>query len=139
MDKHKDLDDYAPYVLRIASWEENQRYKAGNKNYGNDQPWFKFHARKLLANIDFMSLEPGQRDFLVLLWAVASADNGYLPDNKTLAFRLRRDLGSTEAFLSFFIENKWVLEVSRAKYMSDSGIDFINPNTARETEDEIHF
>lgn len=139
MDKHKDLDDYSPYVLRIASWEENQRYKAGNKNYGNDQPWFKFHARKLLANIDFMSLEPEQRDFLVLIWAVASADNGYLPDNKTLAFRLRRDPDSTWAFLKFFIENKWIVEVSRAKYMSDSGIDFTNPNTASETDDAIHF
>lgn len=124
MNKHEDIKDLSSHVLRIANWEETQRYKQGNKNFSNDQPWFKFNARKLLANREFMSLSIEHREFLVMLWALASSDNGYLPDPDQIAFILRREIILTKEYLGYFTENKWIISVPRAMYMTDNGVDY---------------
>ena len=132
MNKFKDINELASYVLRISNWEETQRYKSGNKNFNNDQPWFKFNARKLLGDLDFMSLSVEHREFLIMLWALASSDNGYLPEPDQIAFMLRRDNEKTKEYLEYLLKSKWLLEVTRAKYMTDNNVEFINPITVRE-------
>ena len=132
MNKFKDINELSSYVLRISNWEETQRYKSGNKNFNNDQPWFKFNARKLLGDLDFMSLSVEHREFLIMLWALASSDNGYLPEPDQIAFMLRRDNEKTKEYLEYLLKSKWLLEVTRAKYMTDNNVEFINPITVRE-------
>ena len=92
--------------LRIKDWDENQQYKKG-KNFSNDQPWFKFHARKLLSDMSFMNLSVDERELLIMCWAIASRDNGFIPDLEQIAFDLRRPKETLEPIFKKLIEKHW--------------------------------
>jgi hypothetical protein len=68
--------------LRIKNWEKFQHYK------DRDPPWIKLH-RGLLNDPDWHDLDPVAAKSLVMLWMIASENEGNLPDARKLAFRLR--------------------------------------------------
>lgn len=68
--------------LRIKNWEKFQHFK------DRRPPWVKLY-RDILDDPDWFELDPKAAKMLVMLWLIASEDDGFLPDEKKLAFRLR--------------------------------------------------
>lgn len=69
-------------VIRIKGWEKFQHFK------DRKPPWVKLY-RDLLDDLEWHELDPKAAKVLVSLWLIASESDGYLPDPKKLAFRLR--------------------------------------------------
>jgi hypothetical protein len=69
-------------VLRIKNWEKFQHFK------DRRPPWVKLY-RDILDDPDWFDLDPKAAKILVMLWLIASEDDGFLPEAKKLAFRLR--------------------------------------------------
>jgi len=69
-------------TLRIKGWEQFQHFK------DRRPPWIKLY-RDILDDIQWHELPAQSAKILVMLWLIASENDGYLPDTKTLAFRLR--------------------------------------------------
>jgi hypothetical protein len=69
-------------TLRIKGWEQFQHFK------DRRPPWIKLY-RDLLDDIQWHELPAQSAKILVMLWLIASENDGYLPDAKTLCFRLR--------------------------------------------------
>ena len=96
-------------ILRVSEWEKYQHYKKKNKNFNNQQPWFMFHARELLNDVDFMTLSPDDREFLIVgCWAIGSQDNGFLPNPEQHAFMLRRPIEEVMKYRDLFLERGWL-------------------------------
>lgn len=96
-------------IIRVSKWETYQHYKKKNKNFNNEQPWFMFYGRKLLRDMEFMTMTPDQRDFLVVgCWAIGSQDNGFLPEVKQHAFWVRRKVEEVQAYRDFLLKTKWL-------------------------------
>ncbi|MFA7291876.1 MAG: hypothetical protein WC023_06465 [Rhodocyclaceae bacterium] len=68
--------------VRIKSWTKFQHFK------DRRPPWVKLY-RALLDDMEWHQLEPHAAKTLVMLWLIASENEGWLPEAKTLAFRLR--------------------------------------------------
>jgi hypothetical protein len=79
--------------MRIKNWSEFQHYK------DRDPKWIKLY-RYLLDDIEWHLLDPKCAKVLVMLWLIAAEKNGFLPDSKTLAFRLRLSVQETETICS---------------------------------------
>lgn len=62
--------------LSVANWEKFQHYKDRNP------PWIKLH-RSLLTDYQFACLHDASKLHLMLLWIVASQQNGVIPDDPT--------------------------------------------------------
>ena len=69
-------------MAKIKNWSKFQHFK------DRKPPWVKLY-RELLDDIEWHLLEPKAAKVLTTLWLIASEYDGNLPDNKTLAFRLR--------------------------------------------------
>ena len=102
--------------LRIKDWEKFQHYKKKNKNFNNEQPWFMFYGRKLLRDVDFMTLNIEQREFLIMSWAIASQDNGFLPPINQIQFLLNRKEDVINRNLEFLFGEGWLVEYDNEKY-----------------------
>ena len=86
--------------MRIKNWREFQHYKH------RSPPWIRFH-RSLLDDLDWHKLEGDAAKALVMLWLIASEDEGSLPEAVELAFRLRiseKQLNSIVSKLSHWLE-----------------------------------
>lgn len=68
--------------IRIKNWNKFQHFK------DRRPPWVKLY-RDLLDDMEWHQLEPRAAKTLVMLWLIASENDGELPEAKTLAFRLR--------------------------------------------------
>lgn len=68
--------------MRIKNWTKFQHFK------DRRPPWVKLY-RDILDDIDWHELDPLAAKVLVMLWLIASEDEGRIPNTKTLAFRLR--------------------------------------------------
>ena len=68
--------------MRIKNWTKFQHFK------DRRPPWVKLY-RDILDDIEWHELDPIAAKVLVMLWLIASEDEGRIPDTKTLAFRLR--------------------------------------------------
>jgi hypothetical protein len=68
--------------IRIKNWSKFQHFK------DRRPPWVKLY-RDLLDDMEWHQLEPRAAKALVMLWLIASENEGELPEAKTLAFRLR--------------------------------------------------
>jgi hypothetical protein len=87
-------------VYRIRSWEKFQHFK------DRRPPWIKLY-RDVLDDMEWHELDPAASKVLVMLWLIASEDDGKLPDSKKLAFRLRmseKDIISAISQLSHWVE-----------------------------------
>lgn len=112
-------------VLRIKDWHKFQHFK------DRRPPWVKLY-RELLDDIDWHELDARAAKALVMLWLIASENDGYLPETKKLAFRLR--MSETAALdvlskLSHWLEQGDIKAIS-GRYQSDA------PETEVETEVE---
>jgi hypothetical protein len=68
--------------MRIKNWTKFQHFK------DRRPPWVKLY-RDILDDLEWHELDPLAAKVLVMLWLIASEDEGRIPDTKTLAFRLR--------------------------------------------------
>ena len=68
--------------MRIKNWHKFQHFK------DRRPPWIKLY-RDILDDPEWYTVSGDDAKVLIMLWLIASEDGGELPDNKTLAFRLR--------------------------------------------------
>lgn len=79
--------------LRIRNWEKFQHYKF------RKPPWIKLY-REILDDPDWHKLSGESAKGLIMLWLIASEDDGCLPASDVLAFRLRISENRVIALLS---------------------------------------
>ena len=111
--------------MRIKNWHKFQHFK------DRRPPWVKLY-RDLLDDYEWHQLDPLSSKVLVMLWLIASEDDGKLPNIKTLAFRLRLSEKQTNDAiinLSHWLEQDDIGVISD-KYQHDL------PETETETETE---
>lgn len=111
--------------MKIKNWSKFQHFK------DRRPPWIKLY-RDLLDDIDWHQLDPFASKVLVMCWLIASEEDGNIPDNKTLAFRLRMSEKQTSeciSKLSHWLEHDDINVISE-QYQHDA------PETERETEKE---
>jgi hypothetical protein len=109
--------------MRIKNWTKFQHFK------DRRPPWVKLY-RDILDDLEWHELDPLAAKVLVMLWLIASEDDGRIPDTKTLAFRLRLTEIKTKEIiikLSHWLEQDDINVISSG-YQIDS--------TERETETE---
>ena len=89
--------------------------------------------RDILDDLEWHELDPLAAKVLVMLWLIASEDEGRIPDNKTLAFRLRLSESKTKEIV---IKLSHWLEQDDINLISDVYQDDL-PETETETETNI--
>jgi hypothetical protein len=112
--------------MRIKNWTKFQHFK------DRRPPWVKLY-RDILDDLEWHELDPLAAKVLVMLWLIASENDGRIPDNKTLAFRLRlTELKTKEIIikLSHWLEQDDISTISE-QYQSD------RPERETETKKEI--
>ena len=113
--------------MKIKNWAKFQHFK------DRRPPWVKLY-RDILDDIEWFELDPKLAKTLVMLWLIASEDDGgRLPDVKVLAFRLRqteKEINSAFIGLSHWLEQSEIVSIS-PRYQNDS------LETETETEIEI--
>jgi hypothetical protein len=118
--------------MQIKSWAKFQHFK------DRRPPWIKLY-RDILDDIEWHELPAESAKTLVMLWLIASEEDGNLPDLKTLSFRLRipqKQLETQLKDLGHWIETE--------RYQSDISVSQKNSvaevsdhqETERETEKE---
>jgi hypothetical protein len=111
--------------MRIKNWTKFQHFK------DRRPPWVKLY-RDILDDLEWHELDPLAAKVLVMLWLIASEDDGRIPDTKTLAFRLRLTEIKTKEIvikLSHWLEQDDINMIS-------SGYQLDSTETERETEVE---
>jgi hypothetical protein len=110
----------------IKNWKQFQHFK------DRRPPWIKLY-RELLDDINWHSLDGESAKILTMLWLVASDNqDGSLPDNQQLAFRLRiteKQLNQYFTKLSHWLIQDDITMIS-TRYQLDA------PETETETETE---
>lgn len=76
--------------MNIKNWSKFQHFK------DRKPPWIKLY-RELMDDIEWFLLSPESAKLLIMLWLLASENNGYLPDIKTISFRTRMTIKDVEA------------------------------------------
>jgi hypothetical protein len=110
--------------MKIKNWAKFQHFK------DRRPPWVKLY-RDILDDLEWHELDPLAAKVLVMLWLIASENDGRIPDNKTLAFRLRLTEVKTKEIiikLSHWLEQDDINKISKG-YQVDL--------PERETETEI--
>ena len=81
-------------MIKIKNWQRFQHYT-------NRKPsWIKLY-RDLLDDPEWAALDGNTAKILVMLWLLAAeGENGGLPDNETIAFRLRKSTKDINAAIS---------------------------------------
>jgi hypothetical protein len=80
-------------TARVKNWKKFQHFK------DRRPPWIKLY-RDLLDDPDWHELSGDEAKALVMIWLVASENDGDLPDNRKLAFRLRIGEREVETLLN---------------------------------------
>lgn len=99
---------------RIKGWNKFQHFK------DRRPPWIKLY-RDILDDIEWHELDSVAAKSLVMLWLIASENDGSLPDTKILAFRLRvteSQIKSTISKLSHWVEQDDINPISE-RYQDD--------------------
>jgi len=112
-------------MTSIKNWKKFQHFR------DRRPPWIKLY-RELLDDLDWHELEPKAAKVLVMLWLIASENDGNLPEIKNLAFRLRmseKDAMSCVDKLSHWLDQDDISVIS-SRYQDDL------PETETETETE---
>ena len=112
--------------LRIKNWSKFQHFK------DRKPPWIKLY-RDILDDLDWHDLDPLAAKCLVMIWVIASEDDGRIPDIRKLAFRLRvpeNQMKSIVSKLSHWLEQDDINMISE-RYQDDL------PETETETETEL--
>jgi hypothetical protein len=118
--------------MRIKNWTKFQHFK------DRRPPWVKLY-RDILDDLEWHELDPLAAKVLVMLWLIASENDGRIPDNKTLAFRLRlTELKTKEIIikLSHWLEHDDINAISE-QYQCDRPETETETETKKETKREI--
>jgi hypothetical protein len=100
----------------IKNWERFQHYK------DRRPPWIKLHAQ-LLNDRAFMELALASRGLLLLLWILASEDDGKVPyDQQDIAFRLRIDRFSLKDLNPLFSSGFLVPDSECKQLLADASV-----------------
>jgi hypothetical protein len=111
--------------MKIKNWSKFQHFK------DRRPPWVKLY-RDILDDLEWHELDPLAAKVLVMLWLIASEDDGRIPNTKTLAFRLRLTEVKTKEIVSKL--SHW-LEQDDINTISE-GYQLDLPETETETEKE---
>jgi len=112
--------------MKIKNWTKFQHFK------DRRPPWVKLY-RDILDDLEWHELDPLAAKVLVMLWLIASENDGRIPDNKTLAFRLRLTEVKTKEII---IKLSHWLEQDDSNVIS-SGYQLDSTERETETEKEI--
>lgn len=114
----------------VKGWEKFQHFK------DRKPPWIKLY-RDILDDKQWHDLEPVAAKFLVMLWLIASEeDGGMLPDSAELAFRLRmsvRDVDKTISKLSHWLVRTDITPIS-TRHQDDDAMKALARSQEREGE-----
>ena len=116
--------------MKIKNWTKFQHFK------DRRPPWVKLY-RDILDDLEWHELDPLAAKVLVMLWLIASENDGRVPDNKTLAFRLRLTEVKTKEIvfkLSHWLEQDDINAISEG-YQLD--LPETETETERETEKDL--
>lgn len=109
-------------ALRIKDWNKFQHFK------DRRPPWIKLY-RDILDDVRWHELDGDAAKLLVMLWVLASETDGYLPDIKTISFRLRRSIEDIQRLICGL--DHWLEQVDTA-----GDISVISLARSREEEKE---
>jgi hypothetical protein len=113
--------------MKIKNWTKHQHFK------DRKPPWIKLY-RDILDDMDWHELDAKSAKVLVMLWLIASENDGELPPVKTLAFRLRMSekdvISSCDSLSNWLIHDD--IGVISERYQSDS----VETERERERETE---
>jgi len=113
--------------MRIKNWTKFQHFK------DRRPPWVKLY-RDILDDLEWHELDPLAAKVLVMLWLIASENEGRIPDNKTLAFRLRlTELKTKEIIIKL---SHWLEQDDINKISSGYQVDLPERETETELETE---
>lgn len=112
--------------VRIRNWSRFQHFR------DRKPPWIKVY-RDLLDDIMWHELEPGPAKTLVMLWLIASENDGNLPPVHELAFRLRMKNQEVERHVNAL--SHWLIQ-DDITAISQDDITMISLARSRETETE---
>ena len=105
-------------IYRVTNWDTYQQYKKTSKRYVRQQPWFKFYARELLHQREFVMLPSNKFKFLVLLMCYASQDDGYLPfDDLVFHFRGMYSNDEINKNIEYFVSTHFIYEVDNSEFI----------------------
>jgi hypothetical protein len=122
--------------MRIKNWREFQHFK------DRTPPWIKLY-RNLLDDPYWHELDGDSAKALTMLWLLASEDKkheGYLPDIKTISFRLR--ISETKAKQIISKLSHWIItddiNVISKRYQDDTPeTETYSKETEKETESGV--
>jgi hypothetical protein len=89
-------------LIKIKNWHKFQHFK------DRKPPWIKLY-RDIMDDINWHELSGDDAKTLIMLWVIASENNGELLSDKELAFRLRvteKSIKSTLSRLSEWVETE---------------------------------
>ena len=118
--------------MKIKNWSQFQHFK------DRRPPWIKLY-REILDDIEWHELDPKSAKVLVMIWLIASEFDGFLPDTKKLAFRLRMTEKDTEVSLiklSHWLEHDDINEIS-SRHQDDLLETETETEIEKETKTEI--
>lgn len=69
--------------LKVSNWDKWQTYR---KDRGQP-PWIKVH-RRILRNLEWVSLSDAERGQLLAIWLLAADHNGVIPASPEMVQRL---------------------------------------------------
>jgi len=118
--------------MKIKNWTKFQHFK------DRRPPWVKLY-RDILDDLEWHELDPLAAKVLVMLWLIASEDDGRIPDTKTLAFRLRLTEIKTKEIvikLSHWLEQDDISVISNG-YQVDSTETETETETDKEKETKV--
>lgn len=118
-------------MASIKNWDRFQHFK------DRSPPWIKLY-RDLLDDLQWHKLDPVAAKALVMLWLIASENDGHLPDTEELAFRLRMsesDLLEILPKLSHWIDGDCIAAISPRYHDDDKPIS-LTRSQETETEEE---
>lgn len=116
-------------MARIKNWDKFQHFK------DRRPPWIKLY-RDILDDMNWHKLSGDSAKGLVMLWLIASENNGELPNDTELAFRLRITETKTKDLLSSisnWLERRDITAISE-RYQLDSPETEGERETEKETE-----
>ena len=105
-------------IYRVSNWDTYQQYKKTSTRYVRQQPWFKFYARELLHQKEFVMLPPDKFKFLILLMCYASQDDGYLPfDDLVFHFKGLYSNDEITKNIEYFVSTHFIHEVNISEFI----------------------
>ena len=88
-------------AYKVKNWAQFQHFK------DRSPPWIKLY-RGILDDLDWHKLDAKSSKMLVMIWLIASENEGALPDDETLSFRLR--ISETELKTSLSKLSHWLYQ-----------------------------